>query len=154
MAQLEAAARTESRAILPRPMDAPPAEAQATEAQEVEAQVDEAREVEAQEVEAHAAPDLLPALQRQVHGAFVEMKEAVTEAVDCIANAGAADQIRGRLNETIGAAKFAVGRAIESPELAFAGIIQKALGEVQQTVGDAKVEEATPGDAPKRSDAF
>jgi uncharacterized protein YjbJ (UPF0337 family) len=99
--------------------------------------------------ESGATAGVDPTLQEQVRDAFHDMKGAVTEALDNIANAGAADQMRGRFNETMGAAKFAVAQAIESPELAFAGIIQKALGEVQQSVGDAKLDDAA--DAPADS---
>jgi uncharacterized protein YjbJ (UPF0337 family) len=63
---------------------------------------------------------------------------AVMEAFGNIVESGSADQMRGYANETLGKAKVAVALAVQSPDLAKAGIAQQVIGEVQKFVGEAK----------------
>lgn len=78
-------------------------------------------------------------LQENAQRAVDQMKDAMTAAVDAVVQSGSADQMRGYANEAMGKTKLAVALATQSPELALAGIAQKALGEVQKFVGEAKL---------------
>jgi len=77
--------------------------------------------------------------QDQAQRAVDEVKSSVTEAIDNIVQSGSTDQLRGYANDAMGKTKLALGMAVQSPELAMAGIAQSALGEVQKFVGEAKL---------------
>lgn len=77
-------------------------------------------------------------LQEHALCAIDQVKGVVSAALDDLAQSGSADQLRGYANEAMGQTKLAVGLAAQSPELAMAGIAQKALGEMQKFVGEAK----------------
>jgi hypothetical protein len=69
-----------------------------------------------------------------------ELNERLLRLFDEVSQSSDADLIRGYANETIGGAKLAVRRAIESPELTLEGIAQAALGAIQRFVGEVKSE--------------
>lgn len=67
------------------------------------------------------------------------IKGIMTDALDSIAQSGSTDQVRGYANTAIGHTKLAVGLAVGSPELTLEGLAQKALGEAQKFIGEAKM---------------
>jgi uncharacterized protein YjbJ (UPF0337 family) len=69
-----------------------------------------------------------------------EFNEAFSQLFDEVSEAGETDLLRGYANETVGGAKLAVGRAIQSPELTLEGIAQATLGAIQRYVGEGKSE--------------
>jgi len=77
-------------------------------------------------------------LQENAQCAVSQVKDAVTSALDALAQSGSADQMRGYANEAVGKTKLAVALATQSPELVVASIAQQALGEMQKFVGKAK----------------
>lgn len=80
-------------------------------------------------------------LREKARGTIDPEKCVVTEVVGKIFQSGSSDQLRGYANEAVGKTKLALGLAVQSPELAVAGIAQSALGEVQKFVGEAKLAE-------------
>jgi len=77
-------------------------------------------------------------LQENAQSAVDQVKDAVTAALDCLTRCRSADQLRGYANEAMGKTKLAVALATHSPELAVAGIVQQAIGELQKFIGEAK----------------
>ncbi len=80
----------------------------------------------------------------------------LTQALGDVAQSGPTDQLRGYANEAIGRTKVAFGLALQSPELAMAGLAQGALGAMQRYVGEAKMNaeaDAHLQPAPARPDA-
>ncbi len=78
-------------------------------------------------------------LREGVQEAVGFLKDGMKEALDSMAQSSATDLLRGYTNEAAGVAKEAIGRAVESPELVLEGMAQKAIGEVQQVIGQAKL---------------
>ncbi len=78
-------------------------------------------------------------VQEGVRAAVGFLKDEIKEALDSVAESSATDLLRGYTNEAAGVAKEAIGRAVELPELVLEGMAQKALGEVQQFIGQAKL---------------
>ncbi len=78
-------------------------------------------------------------VQEGVQAAVGFLKDEIKEALDSVAESSATDLLRGYTNEAAGVAKEAIGRAVELPELVLEGMAQKALGEVQQFIGQAKL---------------
>jgi len=58
------------------------------------------------------------------------------------------DQVKGRVEEAKGAIKHAAGKAIGNDKLAAKGAAEKAGGQMQASMGDAK---AKAGDVVKKS---
>jgi uncharacterized protein YjbJ (UPF0337 family) len=71
--------------------------------------------------------------------AVAGLNEALSQLFDDVIESGQTDQLRGYANEAMGETKLAIGRAVESPDLTFAGIAQVALGTIQRYVGEEKV---------------
>lgn len=66
------------------------------------------------------------------------VRDAVASPLGAIAQSGSVDQLRGYANAAIGETKLSIGLAVGSPELALLGIAQKALGQAQRYIGEAK----------------
>jgi uncharacterized protein YjbJ (UPF0337 family) len=77
-------------------------------------------------------------LQENAQRAIDQVKDAVTAALDCLSRCRSTDQLRGYANEAMGKTKLAVALATHSSELAVAGIVQQAIGELQKFIGEAK----------------
>ena len=77
-------------------------------------------------------------LQQNAQRAIDQVKDAVTSALDCLTQCRSTDQLRGYANEAMGKTKLAVALATHSPELAVAGIVQQAVGELQKFIGGEK----------------
>jgi uncharacterized protein YjbJ (UPF0337 family) len=48
------------------------------------------------------------------------------------------DKVNGKVNEVVGTAKQAAGKAVDSPELEGEGVLQEIKGKGQSVLGDAK----------------
>ncbi len=73
----------------------------------------------------------------------------LASALNAIGQSGSTDQLRGYANEAIGETKLNIGLAVGSPELALLGIAQKALGQAQRYIGEAKL--AAEADLPDKA---
>ncbi|WP_442756689.1 hypothetical protein ACNHKD_08870 [Methylocystis sp. JAN1] len=73
--------------------------------------------------------------------AVAELKDAVTDAFERLAQTGSVDRLRGYANEAIGETKLSIGLALSSPEIVLQGLAQQALGQAQRYIGEAKLAE-------------
>jgi uncharacterized protein YjbJ (UPF0337 family) len=48
------------------------------------------------------------------------------------------DKVKGTANEAMGKAKIAIGKGTDHPEMTVKGLVQKAKGKAQNTIGTVK----------------